>query len=64
MDAYQRIGEQIPLLAQYENYFRNYPQISQVLRLLYEDILNFHWKAMKYFKQRSMSAPGLSLSKT
>lgn len=54
LDAYQRIGEQIPLLSQYETYFSNYPIMRQVLRLQYEDILNFHWKAMKYFKQRSM----------
>jgi len=27
--------------------------MSRVLSLLYEDILSFHWKAMKHFKQRS-----------
>lgn len=53
MDAYQRIGELIPLLSQYESWFRNQPQMSRALTLIYEDILNFHWKAMKYFKQRS-----------
>jgi hypothetical protein len=55
MDAYQRIGEHIPLLGQYESYFRNQPQMFQLLRLIYEDILDFHWKAMKYFKRRSGS---------
>lgn len=53
MDAYQRIGEQIPLLSQYESLFRSQPQMTRVLSLFYEDILKFHWKAMKYFKQRS-----------
>ncbi|KAI1682859.1 hypothetical protein KJE20_07591 [Pyrenophora tritici-repentis] len=52
MNAYQRIGEHMPLLAQYEDYFRNHPRMFQLLRLIYEDILNFHWKAMKYFKKR------------
>jgi hypothetical protein len=54
LDSYQRIGEHIPLLAQYEGYFRNHPQMTRVLRLMYEDILKFHFKAMKYFKKRSM----------
>jgi len=53
MDAYQRIGEQIPLLTQYENIFRSQPKMTQVLQLFYHDILDFHWKAMRYFKQRS-----------
>jgi hypothetical protein len=56
MDAYQRIGEHIPLLGQYEKYFRDQPQMFQLLRLIYEDILDFHWKAMKYFKKRSRSS--------
>lgn len=54
LDAYQRIGEHMPLLAQYEDYFRNHPQMTRVLRLMYEDILKFHFKAMKYFQKRSM----------
>jgi hypothetical protein len=63
LDSYQRIGEHIPLLAQYEDYFRNHPQMTQVLRLIYEDILKFHFKAMKYFKKRSICSqvPELSL---
>ncbi|EUC34823.1 hypothetical protein COCCADRAFT_92467 [Bipolaris zeicola 26-R-13] len=52
LDAYQRIGEHMPLLAQYEDYFRNHPQMTRVLRLMYEDILKFHFKAMKYFQKR------------
>ncbi|EMD96161.1 hypothetical protein COCC4DRAFT_55683 [Bipolaris maydis ATCC 48331] len=52
LDAYQRIGEHMPLLAQYEGYFRNHPQMTRVLRLMYEDILKFHFKAMKYFQKR------------
>jgi hypothetical protein len=53
LDAYERIGDQIPLLTQYEDYFRKEPRMSRVLGLLYEDILEFHWKAMRYFKQKS-----------
>jgi tetratricopeptide (TPR) repeat protein len=53
MDAYERIGEQFPLLAQYEQlYSHTSLHMGRVLSLLYEDILRFHWKAMKYFKSR------------
>lgn len=54
MDAYQRIGEHIPMLAQYEDYFRSQPRMIQLLQMIIEDILDFHWKAMKYFQTRSM----------
>ena len=53
LDAYQRIGEQIPLLTQYEHIFTSHPHMVQVLRLFYHDILDFHWKALRFFKQRS-----------
>lgn len=59
LDAYQRIGEHIPLLAQYEDYFRSHPQMIRVLQLIYEDILKFHSKAMKYFHKRSESSKNL-----
>ncbi|KAI8934776.1 hypothetical protein NX059_008463 [Plenodomus lindquistii] len=52
MDAYQRIGEHMPLLAQYEDYFRKQPRMLKLLSLILEDILNFHWKALKYFRTR------------
>lgn len=55
MAAYQLIGEHLPLLAQYETQFRNkthQSQMEKVLSLMFKDILDFHWKAMRYFKQR------------
>ncbi|KAF2680111.1 hypothetical protein K458DRAFT_393383 [Lentithecium fluviatile CBS 122367] len=51
LDAYQQIGEHIPLLTQYEHHFRNQPHMASVLRLFYEDLLDFHWKAMRHFKK-------------
>lgn len=62
LDAYQRIGEHMPLLAQYEDYFRNHPHMTRVLQLMYEDILKFHLKAMKYFQKRSMYLKSFWLS--
>ena len=43
------------LLTQYETYFRNQPDMSHALTLIYEDILSFHLKAMKFFKKKSKS---------
>jgi hypothetical protein len=55
IDAYGRIGEHLPLMTQYEQHFRNSSHMALVLRYLYEDILDFHWKAMRYFKKRGKS---------
>ncbi|KAH0537608.1 hypothetical protein FGG08_005600 [Glutinoglossum americanum] len=52
LDAYQDIGESIPLFAQYESLFKNNPYMYTVLELIYVDILEFHRKALGYFKQR------------
>ncbi|KAH7090600.1 hypothetical protein FB567DRAFT_438198 [Paraphoma chrysanthemicola] len=48
----QRIGEHLYLLTQYEAYFKNQPHMCHPLTLIYEDILNFHGKAMRFFKKR------------
>jgi hypothetical protein len=51
---YQAIGEQLPLLAQYQALFQANPYMRRVLELIYWDILEFHTKALKYFKQKGM----------
>jgi len=50
LDAYQDIGENIPLLLQYEQTFRDKPALQPVLGLIYTDIMEFHRSAMKYFR--------------
>ncbi|KAH4922495.1 hypothetical protein HBI23_095700 [Parastagonospora nodorum] len=52
LDAYQRIGEHIHLLKQYEAYFQNQLHMCHPLALVYEDILAFHGKAMQFFKKK------------
>ena len=52
LDAYQQIGESLPLLSQYQNLFERNPHMRRVLELIYMDILEFHKKALKYFQQR------------
>ncbi|KAH7122481.1 C2H2 domain-containing protein [Dendryphion nanum] len=49
LDAYERIGEQLPLLADYEALFSNSPRMLNVLELMYMDILTFHQDAMRFF---------------
>ena len=58
---YQAIGEQIPLLEQYQTLFEANPYMRRVLELIYIDILEFHAKALKYFKQKGISEPIITL---
>lgn len=39
LDAYQQIGEQIPLLQQYQALFDHSPHMQRVLEMIYTDIL-------------------------
>jgi tetratricopeptide (TPR) repeat protein len=57
VNTYESIGESLPLLFQYQELFRTKPHMISVLSLIYEDILNFHRLAMKYFQKRRMHSP-------
>ncbi|KAJ5373531.1 hypothetical protein N7517_005537 [Penicillium concentricum] len=52
LDTYEYIGENLPLLLQYQELFRTNPHMIKVLSLMYEDILKFHRLAIQYFQQR------------
>lgn len=49
LEAYYEIGEQLPLLQEYENLFNENPYMVQALELMYIDILEFHQQAMRFF---------------
>ncbi|KAF1946974.1 C2H2 domain-containing protein [Clathrospora elynae] len=49
LDAYEQIGEQLPLLSEYESMFHSSPHMINALALMYIDILDFHQQAMKFF---------------
>ncbi|CAI6333480.1 unnamed protein product [Periconia digitata] len=49
LDAYEHIGEQLPLLQDYEDLFHGSPYMLHVLELMYLDILGFHQHALKFF---------------
>lgn len=55
LDAYQRIGENLPLLRQYQTLFPIDMRIGKISVFMYEDILEFHRRALNYFQQPSMS---------
>jgi hypothetical protein len=57
LGAYQQLAESIPLFAQYHSLFKSNPQMTSVLAVIYEDILEFHQAALRVFKQPSMRLP-------
>jgi hypothetical protein len=56
LDKYEDMGEQLDVLAQYQALFdsNDNSHLSTVLEMIYADILDFHGKALHYFKQNSM----------
>lgn len=50
LDAYEQIGEALPLLKQYESLFIQHPEMQKVLVLIYKDILEFHTPAIRFFE--------------
>ncbi|TID18364.1 C2H2 and C2HC zinc finger [Venturia nashicola] len=48
LDAYENIGAHIPFLEKYRELFQH-DDMKKVLALIYEDIIEFHSKALRYF---------------
>lgn len=60
IEAYQRIGEDMPLFSQYQDLFDANPYMRHVLQLNFEDLLEFHSEALKFFRRTSKDdTPGL-----
>lgn len=55
LEAYHEIGEQLPLLQEYEELFKDNPYMIQALESMYIDILEFHQQAIRFFSGSSMS---------
>jgi hypothetical protein len=53
LDAYLEIGENLPQLSQYQTLFAENPHMQLALAHIFEDILEFHKEALRYFRQRS-----------
>lgn len=52
LNAYEQIGERMPQLQKYEEIFSLDPRMQKVLEQYYEDILEFHRRALKFFSRR------------
>lgn len=55
LDAYAKIGEQLPLLPEYEELFGDNPHMIDALQWIYVDILTFHKHALRFFQGTSQS---------
>ncbi|OTA54483.1 hypothetical protein K449DRAFT_469433 [Hypoxylon sp. EC38] len=55
LDMYQEIGEQITVLEKYQALFdwKEKTYMKSVLEMIYVDILDFHAKALSYFRQKT-----------
>ncbi len=53
LGVYESLGEELPLILQYEKLFSEDPNMKRVLTYLYKDVLEFHRRALKYFQQPS-----------
>ncbi|KAK8130903.1 hypothetical protein PG984_007341 [Apiospora sp. TS-2023a] len=51
LDMYEKIGESIPMVIQFEKLFRDDINMRKVLSIIWKDILEFHQQALKYFQQ-------------
>ncbi len=54
LDAYEQLGENIPLFIQYKQLFHSDSRMNSILALIYEDILEFHQAALRVFQKSSM----------
>lgn len=57
--AYEKIGERIPLLAEYQDIFKDNASLQEVLAKMFADILEFHQGAMKIYSGKGARPPKL-----
>ena len=55
LDAYEEISENIPQLLEYGEIFNRHAHMRKVLELMYGDILEFHRRALTFFRRPSES---------
>ncbi|KAH7324015.1 ankyrin repeat-containing domain protein [Rhexocercosporidium sp. MPI-PUGE-AT-0058] len=52
LDAYEKIGNCLPILSTVDALFSSHPHLKEILANILEDILDFHKRAIVFFKQR------------
>ena len=53
LDAYEKLGQELPLLLEYQRIFENDQSAQEILVKIFADVLEFHHNAIKFF-----SGPG------
>ena len=57
LDAYEKIGASLPLVSAVDTLFCKHPHVQHILADVFEDILDFHKRAVAFFKTPSMNPP-------
>ncbi|KAH8690547.1 hypothetical protein BGW36DRAFT_411385 [Talaromyces proteolyticus] len=52
LEMYEDMAVNLPMLKQYQTLFQDNPHMRTILHMVYGDILKFHKKALKFFKQK------------
>jgi hypothetical protein len=52
LDAYEQIADQMPILSAYHNLFKDRPYMRSLLVQIFEDILEFHLSAVRFFRKK------------
>lgn len=47
LDAYDKLGNTIPILNGFEPIFETYPDLCKILELIYQDVFKFHESALR-----------------
>jgi hypothetical protein len=55
LDAYENIGMSLPVFSAVDALFCSHPHVKQVLIDTFEDILDFHKRAIVFFRHGSMN---------
>ena len=53
LDAYEEMGENIPHFLQYQAIFVKNEHMREVSEMVYNDILAFHERALRFFRRKS-----------
>jgi hypothetical protein len=56
LDAYEQIGEHMPILKDYHGVFQGNPDMQRVLGMMFDDIVAFHTEAVRFFSKNSEPA--------
>lgn len=55
LDAYDKLGNKIPLLSELEPIFKTHPDLCKILELIYQDVLKFQESALRMSTHPSKS---------